>query len=595
MVETGVFTDLFSVFLYHPEPGIAYRLLFGLQLAGYRREGSMSGGNDLKRRSGAGAQGAYERALYMACGFRERDLKKPMVGIACSWTEANPGHAHLNSLAEHVKAGVWAAGGTPVVFNTIAPCDGIAQGPGMNAVLPSREVVAASVELMSCASGFDSLVCMASCDKIIPGMLMGAARTGLPAIFLTGGTMLPYVHAGETFVTCDVKEAIGRYNANIITKKEFAALERSVCASHGACSMMGTACTMACIVEAMGLSLPGAATGLAVASGRLRMAKDTGDHAARMAKKGRAFSEVVTAGSLHNAVRTLAALGGSTNAVLHLLALALELGLPLELDDFDATSSETPLLVRCKPASDVTVLDFHRAGGVQTLLKALGRLIDTDALTVFGRTLGTQLRGAAAPDGDVIRTAVDPLAREGGIAVLHGNLAPAGAVVKQSAVGPTMLKHSGPAVVFESEEEVRDHLERDTVKAGDVLVIRYEGPRGGPGMREMSIPAAMLVGMGLGDSVAMVTDGRYSGATRGPCIGHVAPEAARGGPIAAVRDGDIIEIDIPARRLNVKLTKTEINKRLAKATPPDKPRAGGFIGFYGRFADGAELGGRLPC
>ncbi|MFA6450160.1 MAG: dihydroxy-acid dehydratase [bacterium] len=540
-----------------------------------------------------GIPGAYPRGLLRGCGYRTSDLKKPQIGIANSWTEANPGHTHLRELAEHVKAGVWAAGGMPVEFNVIAPCDGIAQGDGMHAVLPARDIIAASVELMSLAHRFDALVMIASCDKIIPGMLMAGARLDRPTIFLTGGTMLPTRLDGETFVTSDIKEAMGRYKAGKIDASKFLAIEEHICESAGACSMMGTACTMGCLVEAMGLSLPGAATGLAVTAERRRMAKDTGEIAVKIAGKGPSFKQVATPSAIKNAVRVLMALGGSTNGILHMLALAAELGTRLYLRDFDIASRETPLLVRCKPASGCTLLDFHEAGGVQTLLGALEGKIDRDAPAVASKTLRSQIRAARKPDGTVIRRMDNPLAQEGGIAVLYGSLAPLGAVVKQSGVHPAMMKHEGPAVTFNSEEDVQRHLLNKKVKPGDVLVIRYEGPKGGPGMREMSIPAALLVGMGLGDKVAMVTDGRYSGATRGPCIGHVAPEAAAGGPIAAVRDGDIIKIDIPNRRLELNVKTAEIKKRIAAAKAPVRPQAAGWLEIYAKLAGGAEMGARL--
>jgi len=540
-----------------------------------------------------GIAGAYPRGLLRGCGFSTEDLKKPQIGIANSWTEANPGHAHLRDLAEHVKAGVWAAGGMPVEFNTIAPCDGIAQGEGMHAILPARDIIAASVELMSKAHRFDALVMMGSCDKIIPGMLMAGARLRRPAVFLTGGTMMPARLGGETLVTSDIKEAMGRYKAGKITASQFAEIEEHICAGAGACSMMGTACTMACLVEAMGLSLPGSATGLAMSAERVRMAKETGALAVRLARGGPSFDKAVTRASIGNAMRVLAALGGSTNAILHLPAFAAELGMSLELREFDRISRETPLLARCKPASARTLLDFHEAGGVQTLLRALGRLIDGSAPALSAKTIGSQIRAARQPDGDVIRTLKNPLAREGGIAILYGSLAPLGAVVKQSSVHPAMMQHEGPALTFDSEEDVQRHLLNRKVKAGDVLVIRYEGPRGGPGMREMSIPAAILVGMGLGDKVAMVTDGRYSGATRGPCVGHVAPEAAVGGPIAAVRDGDIIKIDIPNRKLDVVLKPTEIKRRLLSAEQPERPQASGWLEIYRKLAGGAETGAPL--
>lgn len=549
-----------------------------------------------KRATGvpAGPGSAYKRALLRGAGYSSADLKKPVIGIANSWTEGNPGHAHLRRLAEHVKAGIRAAGGTPVEFNTIAPCDGIAQGAGMHAVLPAREAIAASVELMTKAHGFDALALMGSCDKIIPGMLMGAARCDVPAIFLPGGSMKPCDAGGRKLVTSDIKEAIGRLKSGDISEREFLWYEENICSGHGACSMMGTAITMACLAEAMGAALPGSATGLALSDERDQLAAKTGATIVRLAKTGAPFRNAITRKSITNAIRVLSALGGSTNAILHLLALVNELGIKdIRLDDFDRISAETPLLVKCKPASDVTIEDFHNAGGVQSLMKELSSMLDADIETVYGKKISVVYRAAKKPDGEIIRRIKNPLSPEGGIAALKGNLAPGGAVVKQSAVHPAMLKHSGPAVVCESEEEVLKLMTSGKVKKGSVLVIRYEGPRGGPGMREMSIPAAMLVGMGLGDSVAMVTDGRYSGATRGPCIGHVCPEAAAGGPIAAIRDGDIINIDIPGRTLSVSLSAAELKKRLKTAKAPKKAVATGFLAHYAAHAAGADKGGGL--
>jgi len=540
----------------------------------------------------AGLTGAYPRALYRAMGATDADFDKPLIAIANSWTELNPGHAHLRRLAEQVKAGVWAAGGFPVEFNTIAPCDGIAQGEGMHYVLPAREVIAASVELMVRANRPDGLVCLASCDKILPGMLMAAARLDLPTIFLPGGPMLPYQAEGQPWVLCDVKEAMGRLRSGEISEEEFARIERYACASEGSCSMMGTAGTMSCLVEAMGLALPGSATIAAVEARRSRLARATGERIVALVREGLRFRQIVDERALHNAVRVLMALGGSTNGLLHLPALASELGLSLPLREFDRLGRETPLLARFKPASSFTLQDFDRAGGVLALMGELAPLLHTDLPTVWGVTLEETLPRFRVRDRQVIRPLHDPLAPEGGIAVLFGTLAPRGAVVKQSGVHPAMLVHEGPARVFEKEEEVRDQLLEGEVRPGDVLVIRYEGPRGGPGMREMSIPAALLQGMGLGNKVAMVTDGRYSGATRGPCIGHLCPEAAVGGPIAIVRNGDPISIDIPNRRLDLLLPEEEIARRLAKWRPPEQELSG-FLRLYVERVGGADEGAVL--
>jgi dihydroxy-acid dehydratase len=558
-----------------------------------------------------GVGGAYARTLYRAVGAIDSDFKKPLIAVANSWNEIVPGHYHLKEMAEHIKNAIWAAGGRPMEFNTIAACDGAAQGRGMHYILPMRDIIAASVELMLQAHSFDGVVMIASCDKIIPGMLMAAARCNLPTIFFTGGTMLPRLELrpfpspqvergrgpggrGEvTYVACDVKEAIGRYNSGEIDEQELNRIESIICASVGACSMMGTANTMASVVEALGLALPYCATMLAVDAARVHLARYTGERIVQLVEEGLTANQIITEKSIENAVRVCLALGGSSNALLHLPAIAHDTGIKLTVDDFDALSRKTPLLAKFKPASQFNLLDFHEAGGVPALMKELQSLLHCDVPTVTGRTLKENLTTAKVLRPEVIHSLDNPLAPEGGIAVLYGNLAPKGAIVKQSAVSEKMLVHSGPARVFESEEEVRDHLQSKQVNQGDVLVIRYEGPKGGPGMRELSIPAAMLVGMGLGDSVAMVTDGRYSGATRGPCIGHVCPEAAEGGPIALVQDGDIIHINIPNRKLNVELSDEELNRRKANWHPPEPKIQHGFMVLYSKIVGDANAGAVL--
>lgn len=540
-----------------------------------------------------GLTGTYPRALFHAVGLGREDLSRPVIAIANSWNEMLPGHFHFRALAEAVKAGVRQAGGTPLEFNTIAICDGIAQGPGMHWVLPSREIVAASVEVMVEAYRVDGLVCICSCDKIVPGMLMAAARLDIPTIFLTGGPMAPGRYRDQTIVLSDVKEAMGRVKAGTMSLEELARVEEAACPGAGACGFMGTANTMCCFVEAVGLSLPGCATLGAMDPRRRDLAQTTGQRAVELVREGLIPKQVLTAEALENGLRFALAVGGSTNLVLHALALAHELGLPLQLDDFDRLSRETPLIARFKPTSPLTVSDLDEAGGVPAVLSVLAPLLHRDALTVTGRPVGENIAGAKVLRSDVIRPLDDPLASEGGIAVLRGSLAPEGAVVKQSAVSPAMQRHTGPAVVCESEGAVRERLLRGDVQAGDVLVIRYEGPRGGPGMRELSIPAALLVGMGLGDSVAMVTDGRYSGATRGPCIGHVAPEAALGGPLALVQDGDLIEINIPERRLDLLVTEEELSARRVRWSPPLARFRKGFLAHYARHVSSASTGAVL--
>ncbi len=537
-----------------------------------------------------GIPGAYPRALYRAMGFGDADFVKPLIGIANSWSELNPGHYHLKQLAEWVKDGVRDAGGLAVEFNTVAPCDGIAQGCGMHSILPLRDVIAASVELMAGANRFDGIVMLGTCDKIIPGMLIAAARVDLPTVMVTGGPMMPAEHEGRTIVLSDVKEAMGRSKANLISEAEFRHIECIACGGPGACAFMGTANTMASIAEALGLSLPGCATMPAIDPRRADLCRESGRRAVELVAEGVTARHMLTRPSLENAVKVCLALGGSTNATLHLPALAHEVGVDLTPDTFDRLSRTTPLIAKFKPASELTVVDMHQAGGVPAVLSVLSPLLARDVPTVAGKTIGQIADAASLLRDDVVHSLDAPLAPEGGIAVLKGSLAPRGAVVKQSAVHPHMLQHMGPARVFESEDEVRESLLSRDIQPGDVLIIRYEGPAGGPGMRELSIPAAMLVGMGLGESVAMITDGRYSGATRGPCIGHVTPEAYAGGPIAVVQEGDLIEIDIPNRRLELRVPPEIIERRFAAWRPRKPAITSGFLATYSRIVGPADRG-----
>lgn len=525
--------------------------------------------------------GAYERCLYMAAGFDAGDLAKPRVAVVNSWAETTPGHVHLHELAEAVKHGIEDGGGMAVEFGTVAPCDGIAQGPGMHYILPLRELIAGSTEMMLRAHRFDAAVMICSCDKVIPGMLLAAARCDLPTVFVTGGPMPPGRISGKSVVVCDVKEAMGRLLAGHIDHGEFSRIESAAATGAGTCSMMGTAMTMACIVEALGLSPPLGATLSATGSKRHELARATGRRVMSLYREGKGFANFVNQSSIRNAIRVSLAIGGSSNAVLHLLALARACNVSLSLDDFDRLSRETPLLARFKPASDYEMADFHEAGGVPAVMKRLAALLDESCEVVEGGTVADRIKHAWVWRKHVIRDIDDPIAPQGGLAVLRGNLAPDGAVVKQSAVSAHMRTFQGRARVFDSEEAVLEALTRtDAVRSGDVLVVRYEGPKGGPGMRELSLPAALMVGMGLADSVAMITDGRFSGATRGPCVGHIAPEAADGGPIAAVTDGDLIEIDIPQRRLNMLVPEDEIARRMKKRQPPERDVPGGFLRLY---------------
>ena len=542
-----------------------------------------------------GLHGAYPRALYRAMGYQDGDFSQPLIGIVNSWSEVNPGHFHLRQLAEWVKQGVRQAGGTPAEFNTVAPCDGIAQGQGMHAILPLRDVIAASVELMASANRFDGLVMLCSCDKIVPGMLMAAARLDLPTLFVTGGVMA-MGHTGERAVmTSDVKEGMGRRAAGKISAEEFYAIERHACPGPGACNFMGTASTMNCVTEALGLTLPRCATLPALHSQREELCYASGRQIVQLVEQKRTARQFITRPALENAIRVVLALGGSTNATLHLPAIADAAGFTLELQIFDQLSRQTPLVGKFRPASPYTLLDLDEAGGIPAVLNILAPLLALDLPTVTGETLGERAASGVNLRPEVLHTLQAPLSPEGGLAILRGNLAPDGAVVKQSGVVAAMLRHSGPARVFECEEALEDSLSAQNIQPGDVLVIRNEGPRGGPGMRELSIPAAMLTGMGLNESVAMITDGRFSGATRGPCIGHVAPEAYIGGPIALVEDGDRIEIDIPARRLTLLVPEEQLARRRAAWQPRPPALRGGFWELYTRNVTQANQGAILKA
>ncbi|MFX1378050.1 MAG: dihydroxy-acid dehydratase [Promethearchaeota archaeon] len=542
---------------------------------------------------------AYERALFHGCGYSYEDLQKPKIAIVNSWNEINPGHIHLRKLAEFAKEGVIETGGIPMEFNTIALCDGIANsGNYSNYVLPSREIIAASIESSIKAYEFKGMIMLCSCDKIIPGMLLAAARCNIPTIFLTGGIMRPKTFQegslkGKTYVTSDIKESIGKFNAGLITKEELYLIESETCCSPGACNMMGTANTMACIVEAMGLSLPNCATLSAVAKEREIICKESGKIIMNLIEKDVKALDLITHDSIENAIKVALSFGGSTNMILHLCALSHEIGGNLTHFDFDRISKSVPLLAKFKPSSEYNITEFHEAGGVKVLMKKLLKLLNLSTKTVLGLTLKEYLKDIEYNDYQIIREIKDPISNEGCIAVLKGNLAPEGAVVKQSAVNPKMRYHKGPAKVFECEEDVAGALLSKKIEEGDVLVIRYEGPKGSPGMRELSIPVAILVGMGLGDSVAMITDGRYSGATRGTCIGHVCPEAIDGGPIAIIQDGDLIEIDINNRQLNVLISNIEIERRLKEWKKPEGKIGKGFLNAYRKLVSSAKYGAYL--
>jgi len=542
---------------------------------------------------------AYERALYHACSYSNIDLEQPKIAIVNSWNEINPGHIHLRKLADFVKEGVKQAGGTPMEFNTIASCDGIANSGNFSKyILPTREIIAASVECTIKAYDFDGMVLMCSCDKIIPGMLLAAARCNIPTIFLTGGIMDAKTFKkgplkGKTYVTSDVKEAIGQYLAGKLSREELFLIESQTCCSPGACNMMGTANTMACIVEAMGLSLPGCATMSAIGNQREMISKESGRTIMNLIREDMKALDLITQNSIKNGIKVALSFGGSTNMILHMCALSQEIGGSLNHFDFDILSKSVPLLAKFKPSSEYNLTEFHEAGGVGVLMKKLSSILDLSTKNVSGITIENYLDSIEINDYQIIRNFEDPIELEGGIAVLTGNIAPEGAIVKQSAIIPNMRYHKGPARVFNCEEEVRDALIDGRVKKGDVLVVKYEGPKGSPGMRELSIPAAILVGRGLGDSVAIITDGRFSGATRGPCIGHVCPEAMEGGPIAIVQDGDEIEIDIDNRKLEILISESEIEKRLKKWIKPEERIKTGYLSIYRKIVSSAKYGAYL--
>jgi dihydroxy-acid dehydratase len=544
-----------------------------------------------------GVHGAYPRALYRSMGRTNQDFHKPVIGVMNSWSEAVPGHFHLRTISGWVKEGISAAEGMPVEVGVPAVCDGIAQGAGMHAVLPLRDIIAASVELMALANRFDGLVMLCNCDKIVPGMLMAAARLELPVLFVTGGPMAAgkMPNSSRELILSDVKEAMGQLVTNKVTAREFDLIEQHACPGPGACAFMGTANTMNIAVEVMGLSLPTCATLPAVCLERQELCFQSGKRIVELVAAGQTARTFITANSLENAVRVVLATGGSTNAALHLPAIAIEANIHLNLEHFDRLSRTTPLIGKFRPAIQFTLNDLHQAGGVPAILNILSPLLNNDTPTISGQKLEAIAAEAKVTRPEVLHPLGAPIAPEGGIAVLFGTLAPGGAVVKQSAVDPAMLVHTGPALVFECEEDVQQHLTRRAVEPGTVMVIRNEGPRGGPGMRELSIPAAMLVGMGLGSSVAMISDGRYSGATRGPCIGHVCPEAYTGGPIALVQNGDFIEIDIPNRKLNLLVPEEELSRRKKEWAPREPAITSGFLGLYSKLAEQANHGAVLKC
>jgi len=546
-----------------------------------------------------GAERAPHRSLLRAGGFTDRELTKPIIGIANSFNEVIPGHTHLDKLVDAAKAGVYAAGGTPVVFNTIGVCDGIAMNHyGMKYSLPSRELIADSLEIMAMAHPFDGLILMASCDKIVPGMLIAAARLDIPSIFISGGPMLPGRIKGQEAGLDKVFEAVGRLKSGNIDEKELHQLECDACPGAGSCSGMFTANTMGNLAEALGMALPMNGSAPAVYAKRMWLAKETGHHAVELARKGIRPRQIMTHKAFENTIAVDMALGGSTNSALHIPAIAYYADVDIRLDDFGRIADKTPHLTTIAPAGPHHVIDFYYAGGVPAVMAELEKkgLLHASEMTVTGVAQGELLKrlDAGIKDAAVIRPIDKPVHPTGALAVLKGNLAPKGAIVKQAAVAPEMMQHAGPARVFHSEEDAYEAIVGGKIKAGDVIVIRYEGPQGGPGMQEMLSPTSALAGMGMDKEVALITDGRFSGATRGSAIGHISPEASAKGPIAAVAEGDIIEIDIPERTLILRVEEEEIQARLSKLPEFELKAKTGYLARYARFVSSADKGAVFP-
>jgi len=542
-----------------------------------------------------GFERSPHRALLKACGLKDEDFDKPFIAVANSYIDIIPGHVHLQELGKVVKQAIREAGGVPFEFNTIGVDDGIAMGHiGMKYSLPSREIIADSVETVVSAHWFDGLVCIPNCDKIVPGMLMAAVRLNIPTIFISGGPMMAGKTPGGRVVDLiTVFESVGAYKAGRITEPELKQVEDYACPTCGSCSGMFTANSMNCLCEALGLALPGNGTILAVDPRRKELAQEVGRQIMKLIEMDLKPRDIITPESIDNAFALDMAMGGSTNTLLHTLAIANEAGIEYPLERLNEVAERVPYICKVSPAtSDVHVEDVDRAGGISAILKEISKrdTLNLNCITVTGKTLGENIADAETRDPLVIRSVDNPFSEKGGLAILFGNLAPLGAVVKTGAIETQMMVHRGPANVFESQEEANEGILNGNVKPGDVVVIRYEGPKGGPGMQEMLSPTSNIMGMGLGNSVALITDGRFSGGTRGACVGHVSPEAAERGPIAAVRNGDIISIDIPNRRLDVELSDDEIKQRLA-GIPPFEPRIKhGYLRRYIELVTSANTG-----
>ena len=544
-----------------------------------------------------GVERAPNRSLLYALGYTDEEIRKPLIGVVSSYNEIVPGHMNLDKITEAVKAGVRAAGGTPIMFPAIAVCDGIAMGHvGMKYSLVTRDLIADSTEAMAIAHQFDGLVMVPNCDKNVPGLLMAAARLNIPTIFCSGGPMLAgHLDDGRRTCLSHMFEAVGAYKAGTLDEDGVRNYEENACPSCGSCSGMYTANSMNCLCEALGMALPGNGTIPAPLSARLRLAKHAGMQIMQLVEKNIRPRDIMTPAAFNNAETVDMALGCSTNTMLHLPAIAHEAGVTIDLDQANAISANTPNLCHLAPAGDTFMEDLDRAGGVLAVMKELTKkdLLDTSVLTVTGKTMAENLEKVVNRDHNIIRPIENPYSQNGGIAVLKGNLAKDGCVVKQSAVAPEMMKHEGPARVFDSEEEAIAAIYARKIVPGDVVVIRYEGPKGGPGMREMLNPTSAICGMGLGESVALLTDGRFSGATRGASIGHVSPEAAAGGLIALVEEGDLIAIDIPGCSIELKVSDEVLAERRAKWVCPEPKVKTGYLARYAKLVSSADKGAIL--
>lgn len=544
-----------------------------------------------------GSTRAAHRSLFYAMGYTEEELKKPLIGVVNAQNEIIPGHMHLDTIAKAVKYGILEAGGTPIEVPAIGICDGIAMGHnGMKYPLASRELIADSIEAVTNGHAFDALVLIPNCDKIVPGMLMAAARLNIPTVVVSGGPMLPGRLNGKDISVSTVFEAAGRFESGQIDKNELAQIEHAACPGCGSCSGLFTANTMNCLTEVLGMGLPGNGTIPAAFNGaRIALAKHAGMAVMELLKKDIRPRDIMTLKAFKNAITVDMAIGGSSNTALHLPAIAHEAGVELPLDLFDKISKKTPYLTKLSPGGTHHIIDLNEAGGISAVMHELDKLklITKSCLTVTGKTIGQTIKDAVVTRPDVIHPVDAPYRKTGGIAVLKGNIAPECSVVKESAVAEEMLKHTGPAKVFDSEDEAIAAICGRKIEKGDVVVIRYEGPKGGPGMREMLNPTSVLAGMGLDKDVALLTDGRFSGATRGACIGHISPEAREGGNIALLQDGDIIEIDIPNRTLNVKLTDAELAERRKNWVCPPPKVTSGYLARYAALVTSAATGAVL--